>query len=985
MSVSKNDSIINQNNLFSTFKEGLLNLDPIWWIENNLMLDGEQFRLTKNGYRPFVDIYRYIGIKALNSDAKPVVLVKGRQVGATTMCAALELYFMSCGMYGNKSKYPIRVMHCFPTLVHCFAYAKTKLNPMITAAKPIIDSKNGKTKSIVEAKLDNNTPANDSLQFKQFAGGNHIWIESTGVDGDRLRNRTVDAMMFDECFPYSQNIETEFGKKTIGSLYKDWCKGKELPRVKTYNEKNDIFEYKKITNAWKRGKRKLIKLICGNREIKCTPNHKFLTNNGWVEAENLKPGSLILTTEPNIGQLSNSLNEDQFQIILGSFLGDGSLSNHGTNQYRLVEIHGIKQKEYCEWKSKILNGNVKFIENNGYSKKPAIKFQTKLFAIDKSLPSNKKNCPQWILDKLDARGLAVWFMDDGSSNKKGAVFNTCSFDEDSQIRMVEKLKSMGINSEYRFYPFKDRRAPGYFSIYLNKENYIKLCKLINPYLHHDLYYKVINHDDDTSSYQWNNKFNNHGLITVKQICSLEKEEAVYDIEVEDNHNFIITSSRKSKNLGGLIAHNCQDIPGVAIGAAVKLLTKAKHGPIGQGMQVYLGTPKAKGSEYYKIWNNSSQQYFHLNCEKCDQYFPLYTPGSDEWEKIWLYGYIVKCTHCGHEQDKRDAAERGKWVAANQDENAKFVGFHINQLYIPEFTKEMIIAAKPENHPTNTERLYKNEVLGEFWSGDGALLNMDDIHSNCADKGRKFRAYINLDEQKRVYAGFDWGKKGDTEQMSEGESAGGGGGQSYSCGVILTLEGPQRFSIDFATRLKQNDLQYKKEVVEQMFRKYSVTVGVGDIGYANDLTEELQRNFGDRFLASQALPKVNGYIKFNEDYFPKTIGFERDYHIAELIDLIKKGNVRFPYGSYDEIYWLIQHCCSMEIKVTMNRINEPIKRYVKGPVPNDGFMALLNAYLAYKFDITQGFKYNGPNILKEQKTNKIPAVIGYIPKMRPMGG
>ena len=84
--------------LFEQLREGLLAIDPVAFCEKYLTLDGKPFRLNGNGYKPFADIYRYIGIKALEKDSKPVVLVKGRQVGATTMAAALELFFMTSGM-----------------------------------------------------------------------------------------------------------------------------------------------------------------------------------------------------------------------------------------------------------------------------------------------------------------------------------------------------------------------------------------------------------------------------------------------------------------------------------------------------------------------------------------------------------------------------------------------------------------------------------------------------------------------------------------------------------------------------------------------------------------------------------------------------------------------------------------------------------------------------------------------------------------------
>ena len=96
-----------------------------------------------------------------------------------------------------------------------------------------------------------------------------------------------------------------------------------------------------------------------------------------------------------------------------------------------------------------------------------------------------------------------------------------------------------------------------------------------------------------------------------------------------------------------------------IGNTVKTLTKAQYGRIGEGVQVYFGTPLQRGSAFWEIWNKSTQQYYHLGCEKCKQFFPLHTPGTNDWESIWIYGMVVRCPHCGCEQHKVEAIERGK--------------------------------------------------------------------------------------------------------------------------------------------------------------------------------------------------------------------------------------------------------------------------------------------------------------------------------------
>lgn len=61
-----------------------------------------------------------------------------------------------------------------------------------------------------------------------------------------------------------------------------------------------------------------------------------------------------------------------------------------------------------------------------------------------------------------------------------------------------------------------------------------------------------------------------------------------------------------------------------------------------------------------------------------------------------------------------------------------VGFHLNQLYMPMFTREDIDKEAPGRHPINTERVYQNEVLGEFFQGDSSPITHEEIQQLCAD-------------------------------------------------------------------------------------------------------------------------------------------------------------------------------------------------------------------------------------------------------------
>lgn len=750
--------------LFDQLRDGILRVDPVYFCANYLNIDGKPLKLDGSGYKPFADIYRYIGLKAIEPDAKPVVLVKGRQVGATTMAAALECYFTACGLFGTHERPPARLMHLFPTLSLAAAYTKDKLDIIIGQSKPVPGTmkSNGLPKSYMETKLDSSNPSNNNMHFKKFMFGNQIWIESTGINGDRIRGRSVDFAFYDECFPYNQYISTKEGKIKIGKLYDLWKSKSNLPLVNTYNETTGQFEYKKILNVWERGERELVDIRVMNCNVQCTPNHPFLTNKGWLNASDLLPGDQVVS--------------------------------------------------------------------------------------------------------------------------------------------------------------------------------------------------------------WNNSQE----IIIESINITNDKSIVYDLEVQDNHNFIIVLEDNS----GIIVHNCQDMADMAIGTSNKTLAQSNYGAKGEGVQVYFGTPKTRGGSYWNMWQNSSQNYYHLRCEKCGKYFSLYHP-SVRWEDIWIYGLTVKCPECGHEQDKLEAQERGKWIPLNNPDTVDYVGYHINQLYIPSFTRETIEKAKPERSAINTERLYMNEVLGEFYDGEGGTITSAEIRDKCVEKGRKMVKFIHPELDKRTYAGFDWGQRGALEQM-----AGRGRKGSYSCAVILTSDG-NLFNIEFATRLLRPDPETKMSTVEEMFRRYNMTLAVGDIGDAYDLTHKLQRVYDERFLASRSSHKVNGHIKYSNDEWPKTIVFEKDYYISEILGLLKDGRVKFPGGSYDRIDWLIEHCASMDIKVTRDKSGEPIKKYVKGSGANDGLMALLNAYIAWKFDVTQGFTIANPLHMKYEIAKNVrseQAVVGYVPQL-----
>jgi hypothetical protein len=421
----------------------------------------------------------------------------------------------------------------------------------------------------------------------------------------------------------------------------------------------------------------------------------------------------------------------------------------------------------------------------------------------------------------------------------------------------------------------------------------------------------------------------------------------------------------------LLADECQDMSPVAMGVAIKTLTQSKYGQLGSGVQVYFGTPKTKGS-YFEInlWNQSDKRYYFLGCTKkeCGHYFMLSTPGSEEWKNIWLYEKVIKCPKCGHEDDKRILVENGKWMATEPcDKEGKekpFVGFHISQLYVPTLDKKYILNQHPDNNKASSERLYYNEVLGEFYSGSDMPITRDEIEKFCRDN-RAFTGHI-LPNERKAWMGVDWGGKVDSENASAG--------QSYSCVVVISADASGLINVEFAYKMKSSDLQHQMEFVKEMYRKYNLSVTVADYGFGHHICGELQKVYNSKFISAVTSGNMKKSITYNKDTLQLT--WNKDYYIEELYDIMRKGKVRFPWKSFEKIDWLIEHITSMEARQTVvNGISK--KTYDKGPMPNDGFMALIYAYLAYKFDVSRGFSTpNNPS----QTSMPLPKM-AYLPRWK----
>lgn len=387
-----------------------------------------------------------------------------------------------------------------------------------------------------------------------------LWIPYNFVD--EMNFPKYQVVMADECFVGDTCIATSNGKMRIDDLTKQVNEGNSI-FVKSYNEKERRFELKKVLNASSKGVREVMKIVvAGKRKIGCTYNHLFLTVNGYKRADELNIGEILVSDTTN-QPYHNSLNQDQKDFVLISSIGDGSLKKISLNTYRCSFIHGEKQLEYLFWKACLLGREdyVDIIPNNGFSKKIAYRFRTQGLCFYPE-EVNKEN----ILKNMSFKQLAILYMDDGSLiNKNDVRIYSCAPSKELITVMSSRMEAMGIkNTIIKSKSSLTGRA--YWFIRVSRNSTKTFFENIACYTHPSMDYKIPKeYKHLIGSYEWDFSIPKEGHTCVTKIIKEGDLKEVFDIEVKDNHNFIVTSknftnNNKSKNENsGIVVHNCQDI------------------------------------------------------------------------------------------------------------------------------------------------------------------------------------------------------------------------------------------------------------------------------------------------------------------------------------------------------------------------------------------------------------------------------------------
>lgn len=302
----------------------------------------------------------------------------------------------------------------------------------------------------------------------------------------------------------------------------------------------------------------------------CTPDHKLLTQRGYIEAKNL-------SIEDHLFMPSNCFGDDCLGALYGMIIGDGHIYNdkRSDGNLRFVATNGEDQIDYLKYKMSLFDNDGKIIDagSSPYSGKRIYHW---FISADGNITNKmrdeiyidgKKTVTRKVINRLNDVGLALWYMDDGCltyrNNEKQNPFirlNTQALSKEENDLLCEFL-----SGKYRIKcnVCEDNKKDGrtYYYIRISSSSTEDFLEIVTPYMCKSMAYKTIPSLENmigTKSVLYKKEqrvieipINSIQYGQHKNITIPKKFPYVYDIEVEDNHNFIAD---------GVVVHNCQNMP-----------------------------------------------------------------------------------------------------------------------------------------------------------------------------------------------------------------------------------------------------------------------------------------------------------------------------------------------------------------------------------------------------------------------------------------
>lgn len=204
-------------------------------------------------------------------------------------------------------------------------------------------------------------------------------------------------------------------------------------------------------------------------------------------------------------KIQRKMTKEQKSLLIALLLGDGTISNN----FIFKLCHALEQKEYLLWKINQLNANniknnglKEYISSCGYNEGKTVIYSQlsinpTIKALRRSIYKPNKTITRNLLNWLDEKGIAIWFMDDGminvnTSKQRSSIQHTFRI-----ATCCTKIEAEAVTEYFndvwhiKFNVFEER--PNKYSIMSSGEdNAYKFAKLISPYIHQvpSLLYKI---------------------------------------------------------------------------------------------------------------------------------------------------------------------------------------------------------------------------------------------------------------------------------------------------------------------------------------------------------------------------------------------------------------------------------------------------------------------------------------------------------------
>ena len=193
-------------------------------------------------------------------------------------------------------------------------------------------------------------------------------------------------------------------------------------------------------------------------------------------------------------KIKKKLSKEQKSLLIGLLIGDGTISSN----FVFKLSHSIEQKEYLEWKVKLLdkfkiknNGIKEYISTCGYNTgKKVLYSQMSVIPTIKALRRTiyiPKSITRRLLNWLTPLEIAIWYMDDGhinvnTSKQRSSIQHTIKIatcvDEITVEIIIQYFLDVW-NIKFRKFP----EGKNTFSIASSsEEDYSKFVNLIKPFV-----------------------------------------------------------------------------------------------------------------------------------------------------------------------------------------------------------------------------------------------------------------------------------------------------------------------------------------------------------------------------------------------------------------------------------------------------------------------------------------------------------------------